>query len=400
MNALFDTISAGFDNTLSLDGTTPNSLSADIDLNSNDLLNVGSILAQSFKDSAGNSISLADVNALGAIVDDIVAVNDNITAIQNAVTNAINAAASADAAAISALAASSSESAAAASAADAAISASNAVSASLTPAAGLIPLADGTGKIANGWLPNNPTFSGEIEANGGIVLGNNDVAQFGSIGEYGDGLQIYHDGYVAWFDNQDLETKETQIKVPDGGYISLKAGNDSLITAVGNANVSLFHDNSAKLATTATGIVVNGEGTFSNGVYLGGSAAANHLDNYEEGTFAITNAGDATGTLDAGYTSHYTKVGNLVTVTIAFNPATNFTSNIVDGLPYVVNTPNLGNVFSYASNVLGDLSNTATAGVANGLYRIYFFQNQALASSFSPQASAGVYRVTFSYKTL
>ena len=148
------------------------------------------------------------------------------------------------------------------------------------------------------------------------------------------------------------------------------------------------------------GIVVNGEGTFSNGVYLGGSAAANLLDDYEEGTFAITNAGDATGTLDAGYTSHYTKVGNLVTVTIAFNPTTNFTGNIVDRLPYVVNTPNLGNAFSYASNVLGDTSNTATAGVVSGLYRIYFFQNQNIGASFYPQASAGVYRVTFSYKTL
>jgi hypothetical protein len=148
------------------------------------------------------------------------------------------------------------------------------------------------------------------------------------------------------------------------------------------------------------GIVVNGEGTFSNGVYLGGSAAANLLDDYEEGTFAITNAGDATGTLDADYTSHYTKVGNLVTVTIAFNPTTNFTGNIVDGLPYVVNTPNLGSSFSYASNVLGDTSNTATAGVVSGLYRIYFFQNQAVSASLSPQASAGVYRVTFSYKTL
>jgi hypothetical protein len=148
------------------------------------------------------------------------------------------------------------------------------------------------------------------------------------------------------------------------------------------------------------GIVVNGEGTFSNGVYLGGSAAANLLDDYEEGTFAITNAGDATGTLDAGYTSHYTKVGNLVTVTIAFNPTTNFTGNIVDGLPYVVNTPNLGSSFSYASNVLGDISNTATAGVASGLYRIYFFQNQTIGASLYPQASAGVYRVTFSYKTL
>ena len=244
------------------------------------------------------------------------------------------------------------------------------------------------------------TFSGEIEANGGIVLGNNDIAQFGSIGEYGDGLQVYHDGFTAWFDNQDSEWKDTQIKVQDGGYITFKAGGDSLISAVGNANVSLFHNGSAKLATTATGIVVNGEGTFSNGVYLGGSAAANYLDGYEEGTFAITNAGDATGTLDEGYTSHYTKVGNLVTVTIAFNPATNFTNNIVDGLPYVVNTPNLGSSFSYASNVLGDISNTATAGVANGLYRIYFFQNQAISASLSPQASAGAYRVTFSYKTL
>jgi hypothetical protein len=131
----------------------------------------------------------------------------------------------------------------------------------------------------------------------------------------------------------------------------------------------------------------------------GGSVSSKTLDDYEEGTFTITNAGDATGTLDANYTSHYIKVGNLVTVTIAFNPATNFTGNVVDGLPYIVNTPNLGSSYSYASNVLGDISNTATAGVAHGLYRIYFFQNQNLGASLSPQASAGVYRVTFSYKT-
>ena len=74
LNALFDLISTGFDNTLSRDGTSPNTMSADIDLNSNDLLNVNSILAQYFKDSSGNLISLADINTLGAIVADITTV--------------------------------------------------------------------------------------------------------------------------------------------------------------------------------------------------------------------------------------------------------------------------------------------------------------------------------------
>ena len=48
LNALFDLISAGFDNTLSRDGTSPNTMLADIDLNSNDLLNVQRINAAEF----------------------------------------------------------------------------------------------------------------------------------------------------------------------------------------------------------------------------------------------------------------------------------------------------------------------------------------------------------------
>lgn len=43
LNSNNDTIEAAFDNTLSLDGSTPNQLQADIDLNLNDLLNVSSL---------------------------------------------------------------------------------------------------------------------------------------------------------------------------------------------------------------------------------------------------------------------------------------------------------------------------------------------------------------------
>ena len=41
LNANLNAINNALDNTLSLDGSTPNNMTADIDLNSNDLLNVG-----------------------------------------------------------------------------------------------------------------------------------------------------------------------------------------------------------------------------------------------------------------------------------------------------------------------------------------------------------------------
>jgi hypothetical protein len=54
----------------------------------------------------------------------------------------------------------------------------------------------------------------------------------------------------------------------------------------------------------------------SGGVYLGGTGAANHLDDYEEGTWTPTITGFAQGTPTQTYSvqsGNYTKVGNLVT---------------------------------------------------------------------------------------
>ncbi len=45
LNDNFDNINTAFDNTLSLDGSTPNQMTADIDLNNNDVLNVSSLQA-------------------------------------------------------------------------------------------------------------------------------------------------------------------------------------------------------------------------------------------------------------------------------------------------------------------------------------------------------------------
>ena len=43
LNENFTNIQTAFDNTLSLDGSTPNAMQADLDLNDNDLLNVRAI---------------------------------------------------------------------------------------------------------------------------------------------------------------------------------------------------------------------------------------------------------------------------------------------------------------------------------------------------------------------
>ena len=94
------------------------------------------------------------------------------------------------------------------------------------------------------------TVAGEITANGGIALGDNDKATFGA----SDDLQIYHDGLNSY--------------IKDIGTGSLKiAGADVEITTVGgnkyfsgSVNVAtLFHTNNPKLATTSGGIQVTGD---------------------------------------------------------------------------------------------------------------------------------------------
>jgi hypothetical protein len=60
----------------------------------------------------------------------------------------------------------------------------------------------------------------------------------------------------------------------------------------------------------------------SGGVYLGGTGSANKLDDYEEGTFTVSFAPSISGSItisNSTTTGHYTKVGQLVTITASIN---------------------------------------------------------------------------------
>jgi len=103
-----------------------------------------------------------------------------------------------------------------------------------------------------GTNPSTLTVTGEITANGGIALGDNDKATFGS----GDDLQIYHDGSNSYID--DAGTGNLRIR---GSQVILeKYTGETILQGIADGSVYIFHDNAEKLATTSTGINVTGGG--------------------------------------------------------------------------------------------------------------------------------------------
>jgi hypothetical protein len=109
------------------------------------------------------------------------------------------------------------------------------------------------------------TASGEITANGGIALGDNDVATFGA----SDDLQIFHDGGNSRIYDQGtgalvVRSNQLNIQSPTGEKLAL-FNQDS--------DVELYYDDSLKLATTATGIDVTGTATM-DGLTISSSNAA------------------------------------------------------------------------------------------------------------------------------
>ncbi|MDB0009285.1 hypothetical protein N9E37_04015 [Luminiphilus sp.] len=111
------------------------------------------------------------------------------------------------------------------------------------------------------------TVTGEITANGGIALGDNDKATFGA----SDDLQIFHDGtqsLISEVGTGNLSINGTSINFNNndlgGRYAEF----------VSNGAVNLFHAGDKKLATTATGIDVTGTATM-DGLTVDGAVEVN-----------------------------------------------------------------------------------------------------------------------------
>ena len=106
---------------------------------------------------------------------------------------------------------------------------------------------------SNGNIQLDPNGTGEVEFLGSSTHGDSIKAQFGA----GDDLEIYHDGSNSYI--TDKGTGNLKIA---GSQIDIMGGDDAaetMATFVVNGAVSLFFDNSAKLATVTAGVDITGD---------------------------------------------------------------------------------------------------------------------------------------------
>jgi hypothetical protein len=144
-------------------------------------------------------------------------------------------------------------------------------------------LAFDTFSVFSGEFSQDVTIGGTVTADGGaftgdVTFGDGNKALFGA----GSDLQIYHTGSDSVI--QDAGQGDLYIKASNNLWFQGNTSNDVMARFQDNGAVTLYHDNSAKLATTSTGIDVTGTVTADNYLYLGspsGSAfEARSEDNY------------------------------------------------------------------------------------------------------------------------
>ena len=173
--------------------------------------------------------------------------------------------------------------------------------------------------------------------------GDNIVSAFGDSSD----LQLFHNGTDSFI----KDTGTGALKVCSNLFRVNNAANDeAMIKAEENAGVTLSYDASTKFETMSTGARIQGGLLFNSD-----TAAANTLDDYEEGSFTPQFDGLSNTPVYAARNGRYTKIGRYVHITGIIqtggtNPTFSNTSAIltITGLPFagtgVIYYVSLGNV--------------------------------------------------------
>ena len=115
------------------------------------------------------------------------------------------------------------------------------------------------------------TFTGEITANGGIALGDNDKATFGA----GDDLEIYHTATGNHSIIEEVGGGSLVVRT-NGPHIEFdKGSSEYMARMLVDGAVELYYDSALKIATTATGCDISGTATISTDLNVGGAVKGN-----------------------------------------------------------------------------------------------------------------------------
>ena len=129
-----------------------------------------------------------------------------------------------------------------------------------------------------------------------------------------------------------------------------------------------------------TGDISAVDATLSGGVYLGGTGAANYLDDYEEGTWTPSVGG--TATYDPANYGRYVKIGSVVTLQFRIKIATIGTGSSfrLSALPFT--SENIGTVQSGHCSFYQGLA-------VSTIYLAFYVENNLTTCQFVGKSSSG-----------
>jgi hypothetical protein len=206
--------------------------------------------------------------------------------------------------------------------------------------------------------------------------------------------RLTNDGALIDIRRNDTVAGEIGVVNGNNPYIANNADNSGL--QFGSGTIAPFYDsaaqdNSVDLGSSSTRFK---DLYLSGGIYLGGTGAANKLDDYEEGTWTptLTTSGtDFSSVVYVAREGNYTKVGNLVYIscrlyTSSVTVGSASGSVIVTGLPF---TPAV-----QQSMPLNDMrlwtTNPSSAGTADGATEVYLFKRSSSSGAESQLAVSDV----------
>jgi len=196
---------------------------------------------------------------------------------------------------------------------------------------------DSSGNLLVGTTTNTNSGQGiNIRANGIIKAGatSSDVLNLFRLSTDGDIVKFYKDGTTVG----NIGTQSGRLVIGSGDT-GLRMAADLNNIVPWNTTTNLLSDSAIDLG----GVTQRFKDFYlSGGVYLGGTGAANHLDDYEEGTFTVTATFGTSGsaTLDRDLLS-YTKIGQVVYITgqIEFDVLSSPTGALTINIPFAVKSP-------------------------------------------------------------